>query len=156
MRLDRWVGAPHLQAGAIGAYRARMDADRFRSIILDDFLLPERLAGLRALFAGDGRFEDFHGRKQYTAPERLLAGDKPFHETRVADAGAWSEVVEADRLAHEEMLAGPRPGCEPSLGWVTHLRFKMLMQSQTFIDFLEAAMRPATLSAARVSSRKAW
>ena len=49
MKLEEWIDGSHLNAAAIARRRAAFEADRFRSAVLDGFLVPEKHKALQEL-----------------------------------------------------------------------------------------------------------
>jgi len=130
MRLGSWINPRHVGAEAVARARAAFDADRFSSLVLDDFLQPTRISGLRACFGGDAAFRDHYG-----LIDRYDETGSTFAE-RAVGAEVFASSAETDRLAREQVLSGPAPGRALSPGWGTYLRWLMLLRSEEFREYL--------------------
>ena len=124
--LHDWIDPRHLTPHAVAAHRARFAADRFASLVVDDFLTARGLDGLRRCFGGDGRFDAYHG----------LAPDG--EGEAAVDARAFDAAPDAHRLAREALMSGPAPGRAASPGWTAHRDFTALLTSAAFAGFLTA------------------
>lgn len=141
MRLENWIDRSHLSPESQAAHAASFSASPHASIAIDDFLQPEKLAALRRVFSTEGRFEVRH----YLKGSAVRPGEKG--EVPVA-AEVWSAASDTDRASVEYTFVDAQPDFRVGLGIVTQCKFRELMGSPEFMDYLGAVtgIRPETLT----------
>lgn len=107
-------------------YRQAIHQSSGRAAVIDKLLLPEKLASLRGLFDGDGRFEPTCG----------LYNRHP-HEV---PADMFDAAPEAERFYRYRNLRGPSPGRAMSPGMMHHALFTMLSRSAVWRDWLSGIL----------------
>ena len=139
MRLDSWINARHLQPVAHAEYAAAFASVPYSSVVIDDFLQPDRLAALQRVFRTEGRFEE-----RYYQWRRTEDGKReepvPFD--------IWQAGSDAERASVERVFVGSRPEFRLGVGIVAHLKFMELLRSGEWMDFLHvvSGIRPETLT----------
>ncbi|PWC56396.1 2OG-Fe(II) oxygenase [Azospirillum sp. TSO22-1] len=124
--IERWIDPRHLHPDSMERMASSFAGDPLNTIWLDDFLMPEPFANLQRVFATEGAFEQVHRLYERAADGR--ARDVTPEEWRDAEPG---------RRFHDEMrFAGPKPEHRLSPGMVTHVRFRMFLQSAAHLAFL--------------------
>ena len=116
--LESWIAPQHL--GVAGREEARQTLAQGLPFVLDDFLLPNRLADLREIYAEPGWLDVYgtHGAE---------------HEV---DVETWRNTPDRRRLFHYEELGRPSPGHEFATGMLASVRLRMLFGAAAFIDWL--------------------
>ncbi len=122
VKLEQWVSSEHLQADAIARYGRSIHHSLGRTAIIDDLLLPDKLAALRDLFSGDGRFEPAYG----------LFNRHP-HD--VSDE-IFNAAPEAERFYRYRNFRGPMPGRAMARGMVHNALFTMLSRAPAWRAWL--------------------
>ena len=118
MTPERWI-APHwLQPGSMAGLRAALHASPTRSVVVDNFLLPDRAALLLDCFERCGAYRI----------GRALNGS----DGKRIEAADWEAAPEADRFYRYREIIGPTPGNEMAPAFLGHLRFNTALR-----DFLE-------------------
>ena len=89
-------------------------------LVLDDFLLPRRLADLREIYAEPGWLDIYgtHG---------------ALHEV---DLETWRGTPDRRRLFHYEELGVPHPGREFARGMLASIQLRMLFGNPAFVDWV--------------------
>jgi 2OG-Fe(II) oxygenase superfamily len=124
VKLDAWVNPAHLEPARVAAMSARFASDPLASILIDDFLAPAPLEGVRALFEGDGAWSDFY----------VVRGD-PLDMPKVT-GDEYAVAGEHEQFSSQLALAGAAPGRELSTGVHHHLRFVHMAAQADFLDLL--------------------
>ena len=139
MQLDSWINTRHLGSEAQAEYRAALASVPYSSVIIDDFLRPERLTALQRVFRTEGRFEE-----RYYVWRRTEGGKREEPVT----AEIWRAGSEAERASMERVFVGARPEFRLAEGILTHLKFMELLRSPELMDLLKSltGIRPATLT----------
>lgn len=122
VKIEQWVAVEHLHPDAMARHRLAIHDSPGRAAVIDNFLLPDKLAALRGLFAGDGRFESTFG----------LFNRHPHQVTADIFAGA----PEADRFYHYRNFLGPSPGRAMASGMLHNALFTMLSRTTAWRDWL--------------------
>lgn len=122
MRLGDWIDDAHLSDAAIRAHGAAFRDGAGRAVVLDGILKLGKLAALRRLFAGDGRFEQVFG----------LFDRSPHGVT----AKEYAAADPANRFYTYRNLIGPTQAMAP--GFLAHLLFVKLTESPEWLDWLGA------------------
>lgn len=142
-KIEQWVMPQHLDATVMQEYRRQIHASHGRAAILDNFLQPQKLAGLRQLFLGDGRF----------APAYGLFGRHP-HD--VAE-GEFAAAPESQRFYSYLNFRGPADGRAMAPGLLQNALFTMLSRSPAWCgwlaDILGAPLEKQTGMHARIMRR---
>ena len=118
--LESWIAAQHLDLA--GREEARQTLAEGLPLVLDDFLLPRRLADLREVYAEPG-WQDIYG--TYGA----------LHDV---DRETWRDTPDRRRLFHYEELGAPRPGREFATGMLASVQMRMLFGNPAFLDWVSA------------------
>lgn len=126
VRIEQWVRPEHLDPAAMLAYRQAIHESRGRAALLDNFLLPDKLAALQQLFTSDGRFEPAYG----------LFGRHP-HDVA---ADVFSAAPEQQRFYFYHNFRGPAPGRAMAAGMLHNAKFTMLSRSAAWCNWLAAIL----------------
>lgn len=139
MRLENWIDSRHLDSAAQTAFAEVFASAPSASILIDNFLRPEKFHALQRVFSTEGRFED-----RYYLWEREEGGK---HEKPVP-VEVWRAAPSSDRASVERVFTGPHPDYRMGQGIITHFKFIELLRSTEFMSFLQSAtgIRPATLT----------
>jgi hypothetical protein len=129
MRIEQWINQEHLEVERQAMYAATFTSLHYPSIVIDNFLRPEKLAALRHLFATEGRFEE----KFY-----LGAWVHGHPSEEAVPAEVWRAAPEAHRASVECIYIGPQPDHRMGLGTIANMKFAELLRSPMFMNFLEA------------------
>lgn len=130
MTLDTLINPRHLQTGAIHSARQTLVADRFASVVIDDFLQPSLARGLLSCFERDGDFRPHHSLKQ------SVADNEPRHEEHYVSEEEFKASPEERWLARELLMVDRPPTDIRSEGWSAHLRFMEMLASPEFQAYL--------------------
>jgi len=116
--LESWISPQHLALARRDEARATLAEGL--PLPLDDFLLPNRLADLREIYAEPGWLDVYgtHGAD---------------HEV---DIETWRSTPDRRRLFHYEELGQPAPGHEFATGMLASVRLRMLFGAAEFLDWL--------------------
>lgn len=120
-RLQDWINPAYLAGEAIATHAERMAASPARLLVLDDFLLPRRLADLRDVLAESGLLK----------PVYALVGKG---RQRASEA-EWLAAPEQARFYHHWEVEGPRPGHAMSRSYLTHISLRDVLGTRPFLDF---------------------
>jgi hypothetical protein len=139
MRLENWIDARHLKPAAQSAYAAAFASVPFASVVIDDFLRPEKLATLQRVFHTEGRFKERH---------YLWQWDQGGRSEKAVPLEIWHAAPQAARAFVEGVFDAPHPDYRVGQGIVAHFKFVALLGSSEFMSFLQAVagVRPATLT----------
>src|SRR5262245_42042473 len=100
MRLEDWINSCHLDAAAQSTHAAAFASAAYASVVIDDFLRPEKLAALQRVFSTEGRFAQQHYLWQWDEGGR--------HEVPVPPE-AWHAAPDAHRAFVEGVFEAPYP-----------------------------------------------
>lgn len=125
-RLEDWIDGRHLSEDAQAAAAGRFADDPYETVWFDDFLRPDRLEALRAIFERDGRFEPWLG----------LYGLEDRARLRFVDAAEFAAAPPSLRFEEETILVGPRPDRPLAPGWLLHAQFLQFCHRPPFVEFL--------------------
>jgi hypothetical protein len=124
MNLEDWIRAPLLAPSSIEQLAASLRTDAMATVLLDDFLTPQRLQGLRGVFEDDGPF---------TEKFQIRLPDGQFE---VASEDEWHSVDEDARVERQLLLDGAPSVTRLTRGVAQHVRFMSLARHPVFADFL--------------------
>jgi hypothetical protein len=124
MRLEDWLNPALIEDGYVADRAGDYETDPLSTVIIDDFLAPEPLEGLRALFERDGVWADRY----------VLKGDPLAMPETTLDR--WSVADRSQRFSSQLALEGPVPGREISQGLVHHVQFARLAGTDLFLNLL--------------------
>jgi len=116
--LETWLSPRHLRADG-GEVRSALGQGR--PVALDDFLLPDRLADVRGVYAESG-WQD-------------VCGIRAASEHDV-DLGTWRATPDAQRLYHYEELLRTAPGRELEPAMLSSVRLRMMFGTAAFMGWL--------------------
>ena len=141
MQLETWISATYLDAETVASYASKFAGSPHASVVLDDFLVDDKLTALQRFFSVEGRFEEHHTAWKKTGP-------RTYGSEETVSPEAWSVLPEKRRAASELRLVGPKPEYRLGQGTITHLRFVDFARSPAFMGFLAAmtGIRPVTLT----------
>jgi hypothetical protein len=139
MRIEQWINQEHLDSANQRSRAGTFATELCPSIVLDNFLRPEKLTMLRRIFATEGKFEErfyLHAKVHGRLAEEAVTAEM------------WHTAPEAHRASMEYMYVGPHDDYRAGLGTITNIKFGELLRSPMFMSFLEAVtgIRPATLT----------
>ena len=137
--LGRWVQGKHLLPEAVAGLRRRFEAQPERYLVVDDFLLPERLARIREAVNRDGVME--------TAFKVYDSNDWVSRER-------FDETPDDRRFIYETIYAGPRPGQEMSPAVIEDALFRMEMGKPDFRGWLSAVTGLPAERTGRINLKK--
>ena len=126
VKLDQWVSPEHLTDEAVDCYAARFAADAHQTLCLDGFFKPDRLAGLRAIFATDGAFRERYG---------LYPRDNEGGRQEVS-AEEWYNAPPERRFDRELMLETTHTDARMNFGTLTLMLFYRLTRSPELLTYL--------------------
>jgi hypothetical protein len=124
MNLADWIRAPLLEPSTVEQLAASLRSDEMATVLLEDFLRPDRLQGLRAVFEDDAPFTE-----KYQI--RLPSG-----HFEVASEDEWQSVDEDARVERQLLLDAAPSVTRLSRGIAQHVRFMALARHPAFADFL--------------------
>lgn len=143
VKLEHWISSEHLQADAMSRYHRAIHHSHGRAAIIDNLLLPDKLAVLRELFSGDGRFEPTCGlfnRHPHEVPDET-----------------FDAAPEAEQFYRYRNFRGPMPGRAMAPGMVHNALFTMLSRTPAWrawlASILGAPLAKQTGMHARIMSR---
>lgn len=128
-KLTRWVNDEILTLQAFMTLRKQFQTDKFKSVVIDSFIHPDRIRILQQCFDTDAHFSTHHGLI------KLRTSSDEVGEQAVSEA-AFNEAALEERLAREQIMSGPSPGRQKSAGWQANLSFTRLLASKEFAAFL--------------------
>jgi 2OG-Fe(II) oxygenase superfamily len=124
MNLADWIRAPLLAPSAVEASAASLRSDGMGTVLLDDFLKPDRLRALHGVFTDDAAFtEKFQVRR-------------PDGHFDVVAEDEWQSLDEDARVERQLLLAGMPSMARMSVGVAQHVRFMGLARHPVFASFL--------------------
>lgn len=124
MNLADWINTPLLTPSHLDALAASLRSNDMSTVVIDNFLRPERWAGLQAVFEDDSAFEE---KFQVRLP------DGQFKETSKEDWLAAGEDAQVER----QLLLDSTPSVSRlTHGIAQHMRFMGLARHRVFADFL--------------------
>jgi hypothetical protein len=124
MILDDWISGPLLAPSTVERLTTSLRSDAMATILLDDFLKPNRLGALRSVFENDAPFAE---KFQIRLP------DGRFEE--VAEE-AFLSVDETARVERQLLLDGTPSLKYLSPGIAQHINFMAFARHPAFADFL--------------------
>jgi len=124
MNLDDWIHGPLLAPSTIERLATSLRSDAMATVLLDDFLKPERLQGLRSVFDDDAPFAE---KFQIRLP------DGRFEEVT---EDAFVSVDEAARVERQLLLDGTPSLKQLSPGIAQHIHFMAFARHPAFAGFL--------------------
>jgi hypothetical protein len=95
--LARWMQPQHLGTAAVTDLARRLADRSDRCLVIDDFLMPDRLARIRGALVGDGVMATGY---------RLFSQKKPVTRDR------FEAAPDSDRFFVDSLYQGPQPGRE--------------------------------------------
>jgi hypothetical protein len=128
MRLESWIQEKHLDPAEQVRVAERYASDMFKSIWIDDFFQPAMLAGLRRVFAEEGRFK--RKRSVFDPSARFGRRDAALEE--------YLATSPERRFESGAVLEGPRSANRLEPGVATFVAFRWLLASPEFRVFLGA------------------
>lgn len=123
--LAKWIDARHLSSAAVEAYAAEISSSRLGMLVLDNFLVPDKLDLLRRLVSTDGTLEQVN---------------VAYRGRRSLERDAFDALAESQRFYSELIYRGPAPGHEMAPSVLTDLMFRRILNSRAFLDHLGAMM----------------
>lgn len=124
MNLEDWIRAPLLTSSSIEQQAASLRSDAMATVLLDEFLRPERLRGLQSVFEDDAPF---------TEKLQIRRADGRFD---VATEHEWLAAAEDDRVERQLLLDEAPAVTRLSRGVAQHVRFMSLARHPAFAGFL--------------------
>jgi hypothetical protein len=124
VKIADWITTAHLEPARVAAFATRFRTDPVSTLVIDDFLAPGPLEGLRSLFEGDGRWTE---RFVIRGTSRALPE---------ATRDRWRDTGSDERFSSQLALAGAAPGRELSPGMLHHLQILRLGSHPDLIDLL--------------------
>ena len=139
MLLNSWINTRHLRPDAQAGYAAAFESVAYSSVVIDDFLQPDKLAALQRVFRTEGKFEE-----RYYLWQRTEDGKRE----EPVPLDIWQTRSDAERASVERILIGSRPEFQLGVGIIAHLKFMELIRSPEWMDFLRSAtgIRPEALT----------
>ena len=139
MQLENWVDPRHLEAAAQAAYAAAFALVPFTSVVIDNFLRPDKFAALQRVFRIEGTFRQRHYLWEWDAGGR---------SERAVTPEVWHAASGSVKAFVEGVFDGPDPDYRIGEGIVTHYKFVSLLGSAEFMSFLRevTGVKPATLT----------
>src|SRR5258707_3971969 len=117
MQLENWVDPRHLEAAAQAAYAAAFALVPFTSVVIDNFLRPDKFAALQRVFRIEGTFRQRH---------YLWEGDTCGRSERAVTPEVWHAASDSMKAFVEGVFDGPDPDYRIGEGIVTHYKFVSL------------------------------
>jgi 2-oxoglutarate-Fe(II)-dependent oxygenase superfamily protein len=141
MRLEQWIDQRHLRPAAMASYAAAFASVPYSSVVIDNFLKPEKFAALQRVFSTEGEF----------AEKNFLWGwvnGKTKGSEEVVSSEVWHAAPDEHRASVESMFIGARPDYRTGRGIINQIKFMELLRSADFTNFLESVtgIRPAKLT----------
>jgi len=124
MNLEDWIRASLLAPSSLEQLAERLRSDAMATVVLDDFLRPERLQGLRGVFDDEAPF---------TEKFQIRLPDGRFE---VASEHQWQSVDEDARVERQLLLDGTPSVTVLTRGVAQHVRFMSLARHPVFAGFL--------------------
>jgi Rps23 Pro-64 3,4-dihydroxylase Tpa1-like proline 4-hydroxylase len=147
------INPRHFQVEALESARAAIGADRFASVVIDDFLTPSLLAGLLACFENDGNFTEHRSLKEPVGEDGSQADDQELTVERTVSEEAFAAASPTSRLARELLLRADTERDTDSAGWQAHIRFLEMLASPVFKSYLGAVTDTTELRDATYMAR---
>jgi hypothetical protein len=120
--LRAWIGAEHLDAGALQGYRKRLESHPARMIVLTDVLAGQPATALATFLQHGAEYGVEHG--LYSHPG-------------AAEPSAWEAAPEPDRFFRYGKLAGTRPDAALDPSTLTYLKWRAFVTQPAYHDFFE-------------------
>ena len=139
MQLENWINPRHLDPAARAGHAAAFVSTPHASLVMDEFLRPEKFSELQRVFSAEGAFEERH---------YLWKWDEGGRSETEVSAETWRKAADRDRAFVERVFVGARPECRLGRGIIAHFKFVELLGSSECMGFLESVtgLRPATLT----------
>ncbi|HEX8553950.1 MAG TPA: 2OG-Fe(II) oxygenase [Sphingomonas sp.] len=128
----------HFEVDALERTRAAFRSDRFKSVVIDDFLNPLFAADLLAWFERDGVFQEHHCLKDPLPRPRSHDGDGGTTIERTVSKEDFAAAPKSSWLARELLMREEPPRDTASTGWLAHTRFLDMLTSEAFKAYLGA------------------
>jgi hypothetical protein len=130
MRFELWINQEHLEPARQAMYSAAFMSVSYPSIVIDNFLRPEKLTALQNFFETEAKFEE-----KFFVKSRLQ--EHSFGAEDAVSAESWHVTPERHRASMEYIYAGPHPDYLMGSGTITNMKFGELLRSPNFMNFLE-------------------
>lgn len=123
--LGRWIQPQHLGPQGLAEHRGRYRTGVDRFTVIDDLLIPDRLARIRGVLQEEGVMEaayKLRGSENWVTREQYEA------------------APDGDRFIHELIYRRPNPGREMSPAVLADARLRLELASAPFAEWLSAVV----------------